>query len=122
MTAAEGIVMALQVWVWIGAAVALVFLTVGIDRIDEDARGAYPFRVLLVPGVLLIWPLILWRWAVLETGRDRPLARHRPPRKAHRVIAPILLAVIALTLITGFAVRPNWSVDTPPVQLQEAGG
>ncbi len=33
-----------EIWAWIGAAVAAVFLTVGIDRIDENARGAYVFR------------------------------------------------------------------------------
>ena len=38
-------------WLYIGAAVALYFLTFGIDRIDENARGAYVFRPLLIPGV-----------------------------------------------------------------------
>ncbi|MDU8943756.1 hypothetical protein [Ovoidimarina sediminis] len=48
-------------WLILGAVVAAVFLLFGIDRVDEDARGAYAFRPLLVPGVLLIWPLVLWR-------------------------------------------------------------
>ena len=43
-------------WLIAGAIVAALFLTIGMDRIDEDARGAYMFRPLLIPGVMLIWP------------------------------------------------------------------
>ena len=53
----------------LGAAVALAFLTVGIERVDPAARGAHAFRPLLVPGLVLLWPLVLWRWRRLE--RDR---------------------------------------------------
>ena len=49
----------------IGAAVAAAFLFLGIDRIDPAARGAYAFRPLLLPGLMLLWPLVLWRWRVL---------------------------------------------------------
>jgi len=52
----------------IGAVVAAVFLVVGIGRIDPGARGAYAFRPLLVPGVVFLWPVVLWRWYVLEHG------------------------------------------------------
>lgn len=122
MTAAEALIGALRLWAWAGALVALAFLTVGIDRVDADARGAYPFRLLLIPGVLLIWPLVLWRWVVLETGRDDPQARHRPPRALHRWAAPALLAVIAGVLALGLSVRPDWPADAAPVQLTEAEG
>jgi hypothetical protein len=57
---------------WYGAAglvVAFAFLVVGIDRIDPNARGVYAFRPLLVPGVVLLWPLVLGRWAALERER-----------------------------------------------------
>jgi hypothetical protein len=50
----------------LGAVVALAFLTVGIERVDPAARGAYAFRPLLLPGVILLWPLVLWRWWRLE--------------------------------------------------------
>lgn len=48
-----------------GAVVALVFLVFGIERILPAARGAYAFRPLLLPGLVLLWPLVLWRWHVL---------------------------------------------------------
>jgi len=58
MNEAEAILYGLGVWSTVGAIVALVFLLIGIDRFDEDARGAYIFRPLLVPGVVIIWPLV----------------------------------------------------------------
>lgn len=49
------------VYLYIGAAVAVPFLLFGLGRIDENAQDAWIFRPLLIPGVLLIWPLVLWR-------------------------------------------------------------
>jgi hypothetical protein len=54
-----------------GGVVAVAFLLVGLDRVDPVARGAYAFRPLLVPGLVLLWPLVLWRWAVLARGAAR---------------------------------------------------
>ncbi|MBK1660216.1 hypothetical protein [Paracraurococcus ruber] len=48
-----------------GLAVGLLFLLRGLDRVDPAARGAHAFRPLLLPGLLLLWPLVLWRWRVL---------------------------------------------------------
>jgi len=45
-----------------GLAVGLAFLFRGLGRIDPAARGAYAFRPLLLPGLVLLWPLVLWRW------------------------------------------------------------
>ena len=65
---------ALIAYAALGAAVALAFLTAGIERVDPAARSAYAFRPLLLPGLTLLWPLVLWRWRRLE----REL---RPPRR-----------------------------------------
>ncbi len=66
MTAASLLVMAAQIYGMVGIAVAAVFLVIGIDRVDPAARGSLIFRPLLVPGLVLLWPLVLWRWTVLE--------------------------------------------------------
>lgn len=60
---ANVIVWAGYIYVWVGIAVAVLFLTVGIERVDPAARGAYAFRPLLLPGVTLLWPYVLRRWA-----------------------------------------------------------
>ncbi len=53
----------------LGIPVAVAFLAFGLDRIDPAAHHAYVFRPLLVPGCLLLWPVVLWRWAALERVR-----------------------------------------------------
>lgn len=120
MTGPETIVAIAQVWLITGAVVAAIFLTVGMDRIDEDAQGAYVFRPLLVPGVLLIWPLVLWRWWTLETKRDDWTRRYTPPRRSHAVVAILMLFVVTATLVTGFAIRQTWPADVAPVQIAPA--
>ena len=59
---AELIVDLVQGYGLIGLVVAAAFLLFGIERIDASARGAYAFRPLLVPGIVLLWPLVLVLW------------------------------------------------------------
>ena len=68
---AELIVQSATVYAAIGALVAVLFLLFGIDRIDPAARGAYAFRPMIAPGIVLLWPVVLVRWAVLERRRSR---------------------------------------------------
>jgi hypothetical protein len=53
----------------LGVPVGLAFILVGVDRIDPAARGAIAFRPLLLPGTVLLWPLVLARWIALERKR-----------------------------------------------------
>lgn len=109
-----------EIWAYLGLAVAAVFLTVGIGRVEPNALGAYTFRPLLIPGIVLLWPLVVWRWAVLETGRDRPLARHAPPRKGHARLWLVCAVLIPAILVTGLLVRQDRTAPLPaPVQLTE---
>ena len=105
-------------WLYIGAAVAAVFLTIGIDRIDEDARGAYVFRPLLIPGVLLIWPIVLWRWYVLETGQEDWAKRYRPGRSAHGKWWLIFGVIIPLIFLGAMILRQSWPGDFEPQRLE----
>lgn len=52
----------------IGLVVAVAFLLVGFNRVDPAAQGAYAVRPLLLPGLVLLWPLVLWRWWILTRG------------------------------------------------------
>lgn len=49
----------------VGGVVAAAFLLIGLDRIDPQAHGSIAFRPLLVPGIVLLWPLVAARWAAL---------------------------------------------------------
>ena len=80
MTLAELIIGFVQIWGAIGALVCVLFLFIGIDRVDPAAHDAYAFRPLLIPGIIVIWPLVLWRWWTLEQ-----LAKNGCPAAAHKV-------------------------------------
>jgi len=69
MEVASAIVNLAMIYLAIGGIVALLFLVIGLDRIDPLARGAYAFRPLIAPGIVLLWPLVLWRWLALERGK-----------------------------------------------------
>lgn len=66
---ASVLVAALKAYAAVGVAVSGLFLTVGIDRCAPAARGAYAFRPLLAPGIMLLWPLVLVRWAAITSTR-----------------------------------------------------
>ncbi|MEM8554674.1 MAG: hypothetical protein AAGF71_07570 [Pseudomonadota bacterium] len=109
-----------QYWIWAGLGVSFVFLAWGVDRVEPSARGAYTFRPLVIPGIVLLWPLVLWRWWQLETGRDVPHARHQPPIPAHRRVWLLLALVIPAILITGVMIRQDRdALAAAPVQLSE---
>jgi hypothetical protein len=60
-----------QYYLMAGGIVAALFLIIGVERVEPSARGSYAFRPLLVPGICLIWPLVIYRWLVLEKhGED----------------------------------------------------
>ncbi len=70
MNVATIVVTACEAWLAIGAFVGLWFVVFAIDRIDPAAHGAYAFRPLLLPGLALLWPIVVWRWRRLS--RDAP--------------------------------------------------
>lgn len=79
---AEALVSALSIYAAIGAGFALLFLTVGIQRVDPNAKtSGLAFRLIILPGVVALWPLLLTRWA-------RGIAEPPAERNAHRDQAP----------------------------------
>lgn len=117
MNQAEVILFVVKAWGMIGAVVALGFLTFGMDQVDEDARGAYVFRPLIVPGILLIWPLVVWRWIVLARGRDHWPKRYQTKRRNHQWVALTMPVAIVVILAAGWSVRQTWPDDIAPVRL-----
>jgi hypothetical protein len=65
---AEVIVAAAGGYAVAGLVVGVAFLCLGLDRADPAARGAYAFRPLLLPGLALLWPLVLLRWSRMLGG------------------------------------------------------
>jgi len=47
-----------------GVLFAVPFLFLGIRRVDPAAHGAgWGFRILILPGLVALWPVMARRWA-----------------------------------------------------------
>jgi len=74
----------LGVYLLAGLAFSVPFALVGVGKIDPHAaQGTWGFRVLIIPGTILLWPLLAQRWFRGVPG---------PPeeRNAHRLRAEAL--------------------------------
>src|SRR5262245_1418323 len=77
---AMAVVTAFQGYVLAGLAFAVVFLPGGVVRLDPRVAGApKTLRLLILPGIVALWPLFAWRWV---TGAHEPTERN-----PHRVKA-----------------------------------
>jgi hypothetical protein len=54
---------ALGLYLALGLVFGLAFVTRGITRVDAAAEGSgWRFRLLVLPGVAALWPLLAVRW------------------------------------------------------------
>ena len=71
----------LGIYLATGLLFALVFVVLGVRQIDPHAApDSWGFRLLIIPGTMAFWPLLLRRWL---------LGIHEPPEEhnAHRYAA-----------------------------------
>ena len=62
MAASTLIVTAAEWYLALGLAVALPFATWLVQRVEPSARGgSIMFRIAIIPGACLLWPLVLVR-------------------------------------------------------------
>lgn len=65
LIALKWLILVLGVYLVMGLGFAVVFVISGAGRISPAARGAgWGFRLLILPGAAVVWPLLAWRWAV----------------------------------------------------------
>jgi hypothetical protein len=63
MPAAQAILMLAAGYAGLGLLFAIAFLARGVSRIDRAAAGAgVGFRLIILPGVVALWPVMLRRW------------------------------------------------------------
>jgi len=75
---AETLVLVLTVYSGLGLVFALVFVWLGVDRVDPGAQGAgIAFRLLILPGTAAFWPFFLYRWM---RGIPEPPVEKNPHR------------------------------------------
>lgn len=63
MLAAQVILVLVALYLAVGLIFGVVFITIGVGRIDPAARGSSPiFRLLILPGSIAVWPHLFRRW------------------------------------------------------------
>jgi hypothetical protein len=46
-----------------GAVFVIPFLIKGITKVDESAHGgSIGFKIIIIPGVIVFWPVLLRKW------------------------------------------------------------
>lgn len=56
-------VYALEAYASLGLIFAVLFVWIGVQRLDSEAqRSGAGFRLLILPGVAAFWPMFLYRW------------------------------------------------------------
>ena len=83
MTDTGGIVLGLAgSYLSIGLVFAIPFVLMGVQRLDPHARhGSWGFRLLILPGTMALWPLLLGRWV---KGVSVPPEEHNAHRQPAR--------------------------------------
>jgi hypothetical protein len=105
----------------------------GLRRIDPAVEGAgIFFRLLITPGIVALWPLLMARWQGKQQDREvlgsvhRPLeaaALRRTQARLAWALALLLPAAVAAALLTRPSLRSS-RVESPPghpVQLPQTG-
>ncbi|MBX2862431.1 MAG: hypothetical protein KTR27_02675 [Leptolyngbyaceae cyanobacterium MAG.088] len=80
----ECLLKAVQIYFIAGLIFAIVFSLLGVQRTDPGARGIAPFfRLIIIPGVSIFWPLFALR---LVQGKQHPIEKtaHRQAAKFSR--------------------------------------
>ena len=86
MMAAEWLVRLGGLYALVGLLFALPFLSRGVGRVDPAAaESGWGFRLIILPGVVALWPLLALRWRVGEPPSERNAHRdaailYRAPR------------------------------------------
>ena len=77
MLCAQVIIAVVLAYLALGILFALWFVIVGVTRLDPGSRGApFAFRMLILPGVAVLWPVML-----IKSVRAR--AAPSPPAEPH---------------------------------------
>jgi hypothetical protein len=55
----------LGIYLGCGLVFAIPFVLIGVKKIDPHAaHGSWGFRLVVIPGTMAFWPLLLRRWAI----------------------------------------------------------
>ena len=85
---AQVIVGVFEAYALVGLGFAMLFLPRAVARLDPRVAGApKTLRLLILPGIVALWPLFAWRWI---RGAGEPLERN--PHRAKARGSPLDMA------------------------------
>lgn len=83
---AQVVVALFELYALAGVVFAVLFLPRAVVRIDPRVAGApKTLRLLILPGIVALWPLFAWRWI---TGAHEPI-EYNPHRAKARKSLPV---------------------------------
>ena len=69
-----------EIYLTLGLVFAVAFAARGVDVLDPAAsQSTRGFRILIVPGAMVLWPLLLKRW-IRNTPQPTEYNNHRAAR------------------------------------------
>lgn len=58
------------VYLGLGLVFAILFLSRGLQKVDPAAHGSgWGFRLIILPGTVALWPLLLNRWMKVKNNK-----------------------------------------------------
>ena len=79
---ASAFLILLGIYLLCGLVFAIPFGLAGVGKIDPHAKhGSWEFRLLIIPGTMALWPVLLKRWA---GGAKEPPEEGNAHRRAAR--------------------------------------
>ena len=80
---AQLFLIALGIYLLCGLVFAIPFVLVAVGKLDPHAqKGSWGFRLIIIPGVIGLWPLLLRRWL---GGVNHPPEEHSAHRAQSRL-------------------------------------
>lgn len=102
-------------YVTVGLAVAVLFFTRWLKTFDPAAvGGSREFRVLVTPGIVLLWPLIVMKVFYPNSGGNPDGAEAL--RRIHRLAFIVLAIAVTLVFTAALVWRAPAFTDLPQIE------
>jgi hypothetical protein len=60
------------IYLLLGVLFVIPFLMKGLTKVDEGAHGgSIGFKIIIIPGVIVFWPVLLRKWIKKITAENR---------------------------------------------------